>query len=221
MNEKNIVLVDDHIIVRNGLKELIEKLGPYKITGQADSGDQLLQMLTAGPLPDLIVMDLEMPGMPVADVISAIRDNFSAVPVLALSFEAREEAIIRLFRKGIRGFLRKDCTADDLKSSFENIFRFGYHHNEYLALSLNNDAAEPPKDKRREILDRLTVREREFLKLVCHEKEYTYEQIADQMSVTPRTVDGYRESIFEKLAVRSKTGLVLFVLRHDLMKALV
>jgi DNA-binding CsgD family transcriptional regulator len=69
-------------------------------------------------------------------------------------------------------------------------------------------------------MDKLSPREKEFLKLVCHEKEYTYEQIADQMNITPRTVDGYRESIFEKFGIRSKTGLVLFVLKHKLFDVL-
>ncbi|MEI6021637.1 MAG: helix-turn-helix transcriptional regulator, partial [Bacteroidota bacterium] len=66
----------------------------------------------------------------------------------------------------------------------------------------------------------LSPREKEFLKLVCHEKEYTYEQIADQMKVQHRTVDGYRESVFDKFGIKSKTGLVLFVLKHDLFQVL-
>jgi len=107
-----------------------------------------------------------------------------------------------------------------LKNAIDTIIGGGYYHNEFLTLSLTKDATKPHQTEQEIILQNLTDREREFLMLVCDEKEFTYEQIADRMKVTARTVDGYRESLFDKWGIKSKTGLVLFVLKHDLFSEL-
>src|SRR5690606_9365871 len=107
-----------------------------------------------------------------------------------------------------------------LQSALEEIFRSGYYHNEFLTKSLKQNVAETIETERERILKNLTPRERAFLKLVCHENELTYDQIADQIGIQHRTVDGYRESIFHKFEIKSKTGLVLFVLKHRLFDIL-
>lgn len=219
-NTKSIYLVDDHVIIRNGLQELVEKLGPYKVSHQFDNGRDLLDNLSAGKKPDLIIMDQTMPQMNGHEVMQSFREKGIQVPVLMLTLNEDENLIIQLFRLGVRGYLKKNCNASQLSNAIEQIFLNGYYHNEFLTLSLQNNSVESKKGEQDLILEQLTAREREFLRLVCHEKEYTYEQIADQMSVQHRTVDGYRESIFEKFSIKSKTGLVLFVLKHRLFEIL-
>lgn len=220
MEKRSIVLVDDHVIVRNGLKELIEKLGPYHVSGQFDNGTALLAALPLEPAPDLLILDLNMPGVTTTEILAALRTAGHDIPVLILTLDSDEPTIIRLFRSGVRGFLKKDCNAETLGTAIRAIFDTGYHTNEFLALSLKNDSGDTGKTEQQKVLEQLTAREREFLKLVCDEKEYTYEQIADQMNVQHRTVDGYREAIFEKFGIKSKTGLVLFVLKHQLFEHL-
>lgn len=220
MEKRTIVLVDDHVIVRNGLKELIEKIGPYSVVAQFDSGTAFLNALPTIPQPDIAIIDLNMPGMNGDEVVSALKVAGSELPVLILTLDSDESTIIRLFRNGVRGFLKKDCNADTLRNALESILTSGYYHNEFLTLSLRNEAGAAPQTEQEKVLVQLTDRERSFLRLVCHEKEYTYEQIADQMAVTPRTVDGYREAIFDKFAIKSKTGLVLFVLKYQLLEKL-
>lgn len=220
MEKRNIVLIDDHVVVRNGLKELIEKLGPYSISAQFDSGVDFLEALPSVSKPDLVVMDLAMPGMSGDQVMEKLNAEAVEIPVLILTLESDDQTVIRLFRNGIRGFLRKDCSADALRSALEAIFHSGYYHNEYLILSLRSSEVKAQKTEQEKILERLTDREKKFLRLVCHEDEYTYEQIADQMQVQHRTVDGYREAVFDKFGIKSKTGLVLFILRHQLFEHL-
>ncbi|MCW3086430.1 MAG: hypothetical protein JWP12_3796 [Bacteroidetes bacterium] len=218
--KKNIVLVDDHVIIRNGLKELIEKIGPYKISAQFDNGISLLEALPLKPLPDLIIMDLSMPEMNGDRVMELLVEKQIKIPVLILTLNENEELIIKLFRLGVRGYLQKNCTANVLKEALLEIFEKGYYHNEFLTYSLQTNQAAAKKSEREIVLEQFSPREKEFLKLVCNEKEYTYEQIADKMTVHPRTVDGYRESVFEKFGIKSKTGLVLFVLKHNLLELL-
>ncbi|PBQ33551.1 hypothetical protein CNR22_17805 [Sphingobacteriaceae bacterium] len=220
METKNIILVDDHVIVRNGLKELIQKLGPYEIIHEFDSGQALLASLPFKKTPDLILLDLNLPGMNGDEVLTELNRSGLTTPVLMLTLNTEEDKIIKLFRNGARGYLQKNCSAQTLKDAIEEIFRCGYYHNEFLSLSLRNNLLNATKTEQEKILEQLTAREREFLKLVCHEKEYIYEQIAHEMKVQHRTVDGYREAVFEKFGIKSKTGLVLFVLKHDLFKLL-
>jgi two-component system invasion response regulator UvrY len=219
-NSKKIVLVDDHVIIRNGLKELIARLGPFSVTAEFNSGQELLAALPFKDAPDLVVLDLSMPGMNGDAVMEELNLRGSKIPVLILTLNRDEETIIRLFRSGVRGYLQKNCSAAEFKSALEEIFRCGYYHNEFLTLSLQSQGSSTKKNAQQTVMEQLTLREKEFLKLVCHEKEYTYEQIADKMNVQHRTVDGYREALFEKFGIKSKTGLVLFVLKHNLFELL-
>lgn len=220
MKNRSIVLIDDHTIVRNGLKELIEKLGPYSVTAQFDSGNAFLKDFPVLEKPDLVIVDLNMPGMSGFELVEHIMTLEQAQKILILTLDSDEQTIIRLFRNGVRGFLKKNCSAEMLKSALDSILATGYYHNEFLALSLRTEVETTRLSEKERILAQLTDREREFLKWVCHEYEYTYDQIADQMQVSSRTVDGYREAIFDKFAIKSKTGLVLFVLKHQLFDEL-
>jgi two-component system, NarL family, invasion response regulator UvrY len=217
---KSIVLVDDHVLVRDGLKELMPKLGPFQVTAEFNTGNELLSALPFKKEVDLIVLDLSMPGMSGDLVMDELNARGLKIPVLILTLNANDDTIIKLFRSGVRGYLQKNCSAATFKSALEEIFRCGYYHNEFLTLSLQNNHPSKQKTEQEKVMEALTAREKAFLKLVCDEKEYTYEQIADQMKVQHRTVDGYRESIFDKFGIKSKTGLVLFVLKHNLFELL-
>jgi DNA-binding NarL/FixJ family response regulator len=217
---KNIVLVDDHIIIRNGLKELIAKLGPYHIVAEYDNGKDFVTALPIVPTPDLIVMDLSMPQMDGDEVMDVLIQKGLDLPVLILTLNNDENRLIRLFRQGVKGYLQKNCTAAMLKEALNEIFTKGYYHNEHTLYALRAQDRPAKKTDQELILEKLSAREKEFLKLICHPEEYTYQQIAGIMHVQHRTVDGYRETIFEKLGIKSKTGLVLFILRHKLLEHL-
>lgn len=220
MEKKNIVLIDDHVIIRNGLKELIVKLGPYQVSAEYNNGHELLAALPFKKSVDLMILDLSMPGITGDEVMAELVKRESKIPVLILTLNNEEDVIVKLFRMGVRGYLQKNCSASEFKTALEEIFRSGYYHNEFLTLSLQHQNNPKKKTEQDKIMDQLTAREKEFLKLVCHEKEYTYEQIADQMHVQHRTVDGYREDLFAKFGIKSKTGLVLFILKHNLFELL-
>lgn len=218
MSKSTIVLVDDHVVVRNGLKELIEKLGPFQVVAEYDNGQDLVD---AYPFEaDLIIMDITMPTMDGDEAMQILNERDCRIPVLILTLNTDDQRMIKLFRLGARGYLQKNCSAQIMKEALSEIFRTGYYHNEFLTYSLKHEAAPKKKSEQEIILEQLSDRERQFLKLVCHEAEYTYDQIASLMNVQHRTVDSYRESIFQKFSIKSKTGLVLFVLKHRLMEVL-
>lgn len=215
----DIFLVDDHPIVRNGLKALVERLGNYKVTAEYDNGEELINDYPFAAAPDLIIMDLAMPVMDGTETVIALRQKGSKIPVLVLTLETDERTIINLFRLGIRGYLPKSSTADVLRKAISDVMTTGYYHNEMLAKALQSNT-DVVLDERQQVLSHVSQRERDFLKLVCDENEPTYEQIANMMEVSRRTVDGYRESLFTKFNIRSKTGLVLFAIKYGLIKQL-
>lgn len=216
---KNLFLIDDHTIVRNALKGLIERLGNYQVTEQFNNGKDLIAAAPFSPPPDLMIMDLNMPEMDGHATMQWLKNNDYNYPVLILTLDTSDKTIIELFRLGVRGYLPKHCTADVLKKAIEDIITTGYHHNELLTKALMSENQASQKDERELVLEKLTDREILFLQLVCDEKEFTYEQIAEKMNVHRRTVDGYRESIFEKFNIKSKTGLVLFAIKYRISEA--
>lgn len=212
----NIILVDDHPVVRNGLKTLIERLGNYNIIGEYDNGEELIHAIPFEPVPDLIIMDLAMPVMDGTETVKALNAHQQKIPVLILTLETDEKTIINLFRNGIRGYLPKSATAEILRKAISDVLNTGYYHDEMLAKALLPE--DKVLDEQEEVLKRVTPREHEFLKLVCDDDEPTYSQIADKMDVSRRTVDGYREELFNKFNIKSKTGLVLFAIKYGIIK---
>lgn len=205
-----IFLVDDHTVVRSGLKSLIERLGNYDVIAEFDNGQELLDELPFTTEPDLIVMDLEMPVLNGSDTVKALKEKGLMYKVLVLTLETDEATIISLFKNGIRGYLAKSSTADVLKKAISDVLTSGYYHDEMFAKAMTYDG-------NNETAVNITDREKEFLRLVCREDEPTYEQISDTMGVSRRTVDGYRESLFSKFNIKSKTGLVMFAIKYRIV----
>jgi two-component system, NarL family, invasion response regulator UvrY len=210
--EITIALIDDHTVVRNGLKSLIEVMGNYKVTAQFDNGQHFVNSFPLKHEPDLVIMDLNMPEMNGLETMRWLHKNKSPLKVLILTLESEERTIIELFRLGVRGYLPKSCSAEVLKRAIDDTISSGYYHSDILQKAMSSGLG------RRELQAEITEREKVFLQLICKSDEYTYEQIADIMNLSKRTIDGYRESLFEKCEVRSKTGLVLFAIKHGLVE---
>jgi len=210
----SIILVDDHTIVRNGLRSLIEVMGNYKVTSEYDNGWEFTKAILKLPAPHLVIMDMNMPEMNGLETMRWVKQHKPGLPVLILTLSTDEKTIIELFRFGVRGYLAKNCTAQVLKKAIDDTINTGYYHSEMLQNALALDEAKMAPNT---VLERITDRELLFIKLICDEQEYTYEQVKDIMNVHRRTVDGYRESLFDKFNIKSKTGLVLFAIKHGLV----
>jgi DNA-binding NarL/FixJ family response regulator len=215
-----IILVDDHVVVRNGLRELIEKLGNYKITFEFDNGADFIVALEKGVTADLIILDISMPTLNGDEVMEEMNKKGYNIPVLILTLNNEKGIHVKLFRLGARGYIQKNSSAIILREALSDIFTRGYYQNELLADALTSVYKKQEKDPRIMLLEKITEREKEFLKLICNEEEFTYEQIAHKMQVHRRTIDGYRESVFQKFEIKSKTGLVLFLVRNNLLELL-
>ncbi|QQR85590.1 MAG: response regulator transcription factor [Flavobacteriales bacterium] len=215
-----VALIDDHTLVRKGLVEVINGLGGYKVVLEAAHGLDYKEKVNGGPRIELAIVDLNMPVMDGYQTLDWIRTACPETRALALTFDGTDDAIIRAVRSGARGFVLKDVEPHDLKTALDHISATGYYHTELVHQSLMHNFDKKTSDERArdKVLEQITPRELEFLKLVCDPKEFTYEQIGDLMGVHRRTVDGFRQNLFERFGIRSKTGLVLFAVRWGVVK---
>lgn len=214
---KNIILVDDHVIIRNGLKELIEKIGPYRVVSQYDNGKDFVDSFPLPAETDLVVLDISMPRMDGDEVVEVMKTQGIATPTLILTLNTDDEKLVKLFRNGVRGYLQKNCTAVVLKQALSDIFERGYFHNEHMTQALTADFSRENAKAKSDPAAAFTDRELQLIKLICAEEEYTYKEIAEKLGLHPRTIDDHRQNIFEKAGVKSKSGLVLFAVRNGLI----
>lgn len=216
MEALKVVLADDHVLLRNGLAGLVTNLG-YTVLFECSNGKELINKLDKDNLPDIVLMDINMPEMDGYETATWLRNNYPLVPVLALSMYDDENAIIRMLKNGAKGYITKDTDPLELKRAIQDVITKGIHYSEMVTGRLLHsiyqmDEAETGGNQ---LLD-LNEREIEFLKLAS--TEMTYKEIASQMSLSPRTIDGYRDGLFEKLSIKNRVGLVLFAIRHGIVK---
>lgn len=214
---KYVAIVDDHAMFRKGLSTLINMFANYKVLFDAASGKDFIIKLKPPHIPDIVLLDIVMPDMDGYATAEWIRVNYPEVKILALSTMDSENAIIRMIKHGAKGYILKDSEPAELKLAFDEVLSKGYFYNELITRKVLNSINQLIDFKSGvNTFVKLTNREIEFIKLACSEK--TYQEIAKDMFLSERTIDGYRESVFEKLQVKTRVGLVMYAIKNNLVK---
>ena len=210
-----IVLTDDHVLLRNGLAALVKSLG-HNVLFEADNGKDLISKLDKKNLPEVILMDINMPEMDGYDTAQWLKENHPDIKVLALSMYDNENSIIRMLKSGAKGYILKDCEPSELKAAIDAVVSKGYYYSDLVSGKLIH-AINKIEDTGSDVntLANLNDRETDFLKYAC--TELTYKEIADKMFVSPRTIDGYRDALFEKLHVKTRVGLVMYAIKNGIV----
>jgi len=211
-----IVLVDDHILLRRGLADLIRNLG-HEVLFEANNGLEFCEKLKSDGVPDFVLLDINMPKMDGYETALWIKKNHPEIKVLALSMYDDENAVIRMLKNGARGYILKDTEPTELKAAIEAILTKGFYYSEMVTGRLMHSISGIDEDRQatQQLLN-LTEREIEFIKLAC--TEMTYKEIADSMHLSPRTIDGYRDALFNKLDLKTRTGLVLYAIKQGIVQ---
>ena len=209
-----VALADDHILLRNALASLIDRFENCKVVIQVSNGKELATAISKDNLPDVVLLDLNMPEMNGFETATWLRDNYPTIHVLMLTMYDSELTLIRLLQAGVKGFLKKDIHPNELKYAIHSVIENGYYysHNatgKLLNLFRNSAASGSILDK-----SMLTEIEIKFLQLSC--SELTYKEIALEMKLNPRGVDNLRDNLFTKLEVKSRVGLAMYAIRHGL-----
>tara|TARA_R100001369_G_scaffold26921_1_gene48665 strand:+ start:72914 stop:73543 length:630 start_codon:yes stop_codon:yes gene_type:complete len=206
--KKTILIVDDHTLFAQSLQGLVNSLQEYEVIKVLKNGQELVDYFNANhKRPDVLLLDIRMPVMDGMATILWLKEHFPEQRTLALTMELDEEIIIKMIKLGCRGYLLKDIDPEEFLYALESVFTSGYYFSEEIVEMLDNPASRNYGD--------LTAREVEFLNLACSEK--TYKEVAEMMNLSPKTIDGYRESLFEKLQVKNRVGMVLFAVKHKIV----
>jgi two-component system, NarL family, invasion response regulator UvrY len=208
-----VAIADDHTLLRKALGKLINSFDNYMVLFEADNGKEIKNQIAQHIVPDLVLLDVNMPEMDGFETASWLNKNYPKIKILALSMFSDEKTIIKMLRMGAKGYILKNIDPDELKNALDSVMKKNFYLSEYISgkiisgLHKDVDRIEDPEP--------LTPREKDFLRLIC--SEITYKDIAAKMYVSPRTVDEYRNSLFEKLKVKSRVGLVMYAIRNGLV----
>ncbi len=207
-----IALVDDHVIFRKSLAILIGMLDGFEIISEASNGKEFIDHLDDHHLPDIVLMDITMPVMDGVETTKWLKQNKYKIKVIALSMIKNELVIIRMLKNGAKGYILKDCEPEELRTALSDVYHKGYHFNELVTAKMKTETEKDSAVTKQ----MFNEKELEFLRQICSEK--SYKEIADEMFISPRTVDGYRDALFQKLNVNTRVGLVLYALKNDLVQ---
>ena len=205
---KTIIIVDDHKLFAQSLQILVNSYEGFEVIHLCKNGEELVNYFNAGNVaPDLILLDMRMPVMDGMATMKWLKENHPEQKVLTLTVDQEDETIIKMLRYGCRGYLLKDIDPEEFEYALNAIDRTGYYSNKTISEAVS-------KEERKLKYEELTQRELEFLNHAC--SELTYKAIADEMNLSPKTVENYRESLFSKLRVKSRVGLVIFAIREGI-----
>jgi len=209
-----IAVIDDHTLFRKGIVSLLAESDEINILFDASNGLEMQELINADALPEVILMDINMPKMDGYAATKWVTTTYPSIKVLALSMYDDDKPIIEMLKSGAGGYLLKESKTTDLINAIKTISAHGYFMNNLvsgkLIRSLQDD--KPVKSN----IDDLSANELKFLQFCC--SELTYKEIAEKMNLSHHTIDNYRESLFHKLEIKSRTGLVLFAIRNELIK---
>lgn len=212
---KYIAIVDDHTMFRRGLAVLVNTFSNYKMLFDAANGKDMIQQINPKQLPHIVLMDINMPEYDGYSTTEWLKDNYPEIKVLALSTMDAETAIIRMIKSGAKGYILKDAEPAELKLAFEEVFSRGYFYNELISRKVLGSVNQLVDSKHAiPIFAKLSEREVEFLKYAC--TELAYKEIADKMNVSVRTVESYRDSLCEKLNLKTRVGLAVYAIKNGI-----
>jgi two-component system invasion response regulator UvrY len=213
----SVALVDDHELLRTGLAAMINSFEGYKVVMEANNGQQFIEKINSlKTQPDIVLLDITMPQMDGYETSQWIKTNLSQTRVLVLSMLENDTAIIRMLKNGARGYILKDSKPKVFKEALDGIRDSGYYINELVSSKLMNYINhEEVFDSDSFALNNLNDNEITFLKWICTEK--TYKEIADEMCLSPRTIDTYRDNLFKKLDVKTRVGLAIFAIKNGIV----
>jgi DNA-binding NarL/FixJ family response regulator len=206
---KRVVLADDHDLVRAGIQGLIELLPGVEVIAQAGSGEELLAVL-AGVEPDLVITDIQMPGMDGVETVTKIRSRLPSIPILVLSMFDSAEIVQRAVASGANGYLMKNAAPQELQHAVGVMLNTGSYFNARVARLLMQRVDALAEEG-------LTDRQKEVLSLIA--SGLSSKEIAFELKLSPKTVDVHRARIMERLDLRDVASLTRYAVRRGLVKA--
>jgi DNA-binding NarL/FixJ family response regulator len=210
--ETTIGIVDDHQLFVKSLALLLSSFPGFKVVVEATSGKDLQDKLKNIAPPDIQFVDVNMPVMNGIETAAWMSKAYPATKLVALSMNDNERSIIAMIRSGCCAYLLKDMHPNDLEKALVKIAASDFYNVDANNINYRRLMMAAREEEKLHFTDR----EREFLQLAC--SDHPYRDIAKQMNLSERTIDGYRETLFHKLNVQNRIGLVLEAIKRELVK---
>jgi DNA-binding NarL/FixJ family response regulator len=214
-----ILLVDDHKLIRDAIHSYLDQDQEFDVIGQVSNGVEAIEFLE-GTSVDVVMMDINMPIMDGVDCTREITKRWSDVKVLALTMMSDNQHIKQMMNAGAVGYILKNCTQEEVKDALRTVNAGDtYYSSEVTETVMQNMMKRKPLKKSHLVVDiPLTEREKEVLRLII--KEYTNQEIADELFISPRTVDAHKRNLLEKTDSKNVAGLVLYAIDKQLFEDL-
>ncbi|MCX6012922.1 MAG: response regulator transcription factor [Chloroflexi bacterium] len=211
MSKIRVLLAEDHIITRQGIRRLLEDDNNYTVIGEASNGEEAIK-LCKSLQPDVIIMDIAMPGLNGVEATKQIKKLYPTIPVLILSAYEDDEYVFGLLEVGVAGYLLKTASGDELTNAIQAVYNGEPVLDPSIARKVMNRFQHPlVSNEAEETIESLSSREMEIIKLAA--KGLSNQQIASEIVISKRTVEGHMRSIFNKLGVGSRTEAVIYGLK--------
>jgi DNA-binding NarL/FixJ family response regulator len=221
MENINIALVDDQVLFRQGIASLIKSEAGFSLIIEADNGQDFLSRLKeTEELPDILLMDMEMPGMDGMQLNDELNKKFPSIKVIVLSVHASERLMARMIHAGACGYLFKNCNKEELLNAIRSVFNNGFYITPVVLKAMQS----PMANKNAVITNvqsipiEISQREKEVLQLIC--QEFSNGEIAEKLFISIRTVDGHRNNLLAKTGCHNTAGLVLFAVKHHIFNVI-
>lgn len=208
----SVVVVDDHTLLSQAIEGMVNTFNKFKVLYTCKNGKEVEDKFSASPrnIPDIVLVDVNMPVMNGIETTKWIVENYPHVHVMALSVEDADGTILKMLKAGAVGYLLKDTKKEILEKALLEMIENGFYHTKNVTNLLLDSVS--GKNGRSSV----TFKENElkFMRLAC--SELTYKEIAEKMFLSPKTIDGYRDSLFTKLDVRNRVGLVMYAIKNKI-----
>ncbi len=208
--KNSIVIVDDHILIAKALQSIITNFSQFEVLYECENGKELQEKFSLkANIPDVVLLDVSMPIMDGFETAKWLKENYPDVLIMALSMQDDEQSLIKMIRNGAKGYLLKNAHPTELENALNLLLKNGYYYPDWAA---NRLFANINSASSNETEISFSEREKEFLKHTV--TELTYKEIAAKMCCSPRTVEGYRDNLCEKLDLKSRVGLAVFAIKN-------
>jgi DNA-binding NarL/FixJ family response regulator len=209
-----LFFVDDHQMLIDGMKALLKNESAFEVCGEANSSERALELLQNN-VPDILISDINMPGMSGIELARKVKEQFPGVKILALSMYGEKSMISEMLDAGVSGYILKNTGREELVNALMKISEGGLFFSDEVSAEMMKAMSERGQKKEEKEEVTLTIREKEILELIA--KEYSNAQIADTLFISERTVETHRKNIFRKTNTKTVVGLIKYAIENKLV----
>lgn len=214
MSPIKILIADDHKMIRDGIKSMLDSKATVDVVAEADNGKKALEICRSMPV-ELIIMDINMPEYNGIELTAILREEFPDIKVLALTMMDQDEHIRRMIDAGASGYILKSSGSEQLEEAIHAVMAGDHYFGKDATDIIMKDLVDSGSRRKPASTEELTGRELEILELICN--EHTNKEIADKLYISSRTVDAHRRSLLQKTGARNTAGLVKYAIQNKLL----